>query len=277
MDEEGIMYLAFAMVVLLMVLSFTPKMGGGILSIIAALIVVVTACLIVILNFADYLLVSIGFSVAGITFQPAMGYTINKEQKAVIKEVGGIYYATGYITGNLFAYEFKQELSDTDTTSKIVEAPLKWEMAVTNINFPFKYHLLSSGLNVQTTRDELEGKRSYQEYQLSKVLQDSSGKDVAIAELQRKIKILQRKMDRISGGEKPVGSVMYIETTAIGVSEKAAVDELERQIGALQIALSPMNVDLLRIVGRELYTLFKFNFALPLSYEETRTFFDKQS
>ena len=92
---------------------------------------------------------------------------------------------------------------------------------------------------------------------------------MAIAELQRKIKILQMKMDRISSGEKPVGSVMYIETTAIGVSEKAAIDELERQIGALQIALSPMNVDLLRVVGRELYTLFKFSFALPLSYEET--------
>jgi hypothetical protein len=277
MDQEGIMYLAFALVMLLMILTLAPKMGGGILTMAAAVIVVFTAGMIVVLNFADYLLVSIGFSVLGVTFQPAAGYTINRQQNTVIKEVGGIYYATGYITGNLFGYEFKQELGDVDTQSKIIEAPLKWEMAVTNINFPFKYHLLSSGLNVQNTRDELEGKRSYQEYQLSKVLQDSSGKDVAIAELQRKIKILQMKMDRISSGEKPVGSVMYIETTAIGVSEKAAIDELERQVGALQIALSPMNVDLLRVVGRELYTLFKFSFALPLSYEEMRGYFDRQS
>jgi uncharacterized small protein (DUF1192 family) len=179
---------------------------------------------------------------------------------------------------NLFGYEFKQELEQSDTEAKIIEAPLRWELAVTNIKFPFKYHLLSSGLNVQDIRDELEGKRSYQEYQMSKVMQDSKGKDnMAIAELQRKINVLQRKMDRISGGEKPIGSVMYVETTAIGVSEKAAVDELERQIGALQIALSPMNVDLIRVIGRELYTLFKFSFAMPLNYEETRTYFDKQS
>ncbi len=277
MDEEGIMYLAFALVILFMVVALTPKMGGGILSIMAAIIVAITAALVVVLNFADYLVVSMGFSAAGITFQPAMGYTINKQQNAVVKEVGGIYYATGYITGNLFSYEFKQELGESDTEQKITEAPLKWEMAVTNINFPFKYHLLSSGLNVQSIRDELEGKRSYQEYQLSKVMADSNGKDTAIAELQRKINVLQRKMDRISGGEKPVGSVMYIETTAIGVSEKAAVDQLERQIGALQISLSPMNVDLLRVVGRELYTLFKFSFSIPLSYEETKTYFDRQS
>ena len=277
MDEEGIMYLAFAMVVLLILLSFAPKMGGGILSILAAIIVVLTAGIVVVLNFADYLLVSIGFSAIGLTFQPAAGYTINRQQNSVIKEVGGIYYATGYITGNLFSYEFKQEMGEEDMQQKITEAPLKWEMAVTNISFPFKYHLLSSGLSVQDIRDELEGKRSYQEYQLSKVLQDSNGKDIAIAELQRKIKILQRKMDRISGGEKPIGSVMYVETTAIGVSEKAAVDELERQIGALEIALSPMNIDLLRVIGRELYTLFKFSFAMPLSYEETKGYFDRQS
>ncbi len=277
MDEEGIMYLAFALVMLLLILTLTPKMGGGILSILAALIVVVTACVIVVLNFADYLLVSMGFSTIGLTFQPAAGYKINRQQNSAIKEVGGIYYATGYITGNLFAYEFKQEMREDDTESKIIEAPLRWEMAMTNIKFPFKYHLLSSGLNVQNVRDELEGKRSYQEYQLSKVLQDSNGKDTAIAELQRKINVLQRKMDRISGGEKPVGSIMYVETTAIGVSEKAAVDELERQIGALQIALSPMNIDLIRVVGRELYTLFKFSFAMPLDYEETKNYFDRQS
>jgi hypothetical protein len=38
-----------------------------------------------------------------------------------------------------------------------------------------------------------------------------------------------------------------------------------------------MNVDLIRVVGRELYTLFKFSFAMPLTYEETAGYFDKQS
>ena len=98
-------------------------MGGGILTMAAAGIVVFTAGLVVVLNFADYLLVSIGFSTLGVTFQPAAGYTINRQQNAVIKEVGGIYYATGYITGNLFAYEFKQELGDVGHPSKIIEAP----------------------------------------------------------------------------------------------------------------------------------------------------------
>ncbi|MDE1865516.1 MAG: hypothetical protein KGH94_02665 [Candidatus Micrarchaeota archaeon] len=276
MDEEGIVYTAFALVVLMIGLSFSARMGGGILSIFAALLVTMTACTVVILNFADYIVVSLGFSTLGVTFQPALGYKINRQQNTVLKEVGGIYYATGYATANLFAFEFKQEIEQQDTGAKIMEAPLRWELAVTNIKFPFKYHLLSSGLSVQDIRDELEGKRSYYEYQLSKVMQDAKD-NMAIQELQRKINVLQRKMDRVSGGEKPIGSIMYVETTAIGVSEKAAIDELERQISALQIALNPMNVDLVRVIGRELYTLFRFSFTIPLNYEETRGYFDLQS
>jgi hypothetical protein len=107
-------------------------------------------------------------------------------------------------------------------------------------------------------------------------MQNSSGKDMAVSEIQRKINVLQRKMDRISAGEKPVATVMYMETTAVGVSEKAALDELDRQISALQIALSPLNLDLQRVMGRELYTLFKFNFAIPLNHDEMSGYFDKQ-
>lgn len=276
MDEDTIMYLALVLVLLLISLTTVAKFGKGIGELIALGVIVATGVLILILTFADYLLVSMGFGVLGITFQPALDYTINKGQKAVLKEVGGIHYATGFITANLFAFEFKQEMGE-DAEAKMVRAAENWERAVSNIDFPFKYHVIAAGQNVQEVRDELEGKRSYQEYQLSQALQSAKGEaNTAIAEIQRKINVLQRKMDRISQGEKPIGSIMYIETTAIGVSEKAAEDELERQINALQIALSTMNVDLLRVVGRELYTLFQFNYSLPMTVDEMKTHFDQQ-
>lgn len=277
MDEEAILFLSLCMIVVLMGFAMLSKFGGGVLSLIAAFILVVTISLLAILNFADYLLVSLLFGAIGITFQPALNYKINKDQNAVVKEIGGVYYATGYVSGNLFSFEFKQEQTEDDE-KKMVQAPDNWERAVSNINFPFKFNVLSSGLSVQNVREELEGQRSYQEYQLSKVLSDSSGgSDVAVLEIQRKINVIQGKIERISRGEKPIGTVMYVETTAIGISEKAAVDALTRQISGLQIAMSPMNLDLQRVIGRELYTLFNINFVVPLSYEQTTSYFDRQS
>ena len=55
------------------------------------------------------------------------------------------------------------------------------------------------------------------------------------------------------------------------------MDMLSAQIKQLQIALSTLDLQLLRVQGRELYTLFKFNFAMPTNYEELATNFDKQS
>jgi hypothetical protein len=277
MDDEGIAYLAFSMVILIASFSIIPSIGKGITTIIALAIIIVGMAVILVLNFADFLFVSMVSSLLGITIQPAQGYKVVKQQNAIVKNVNGLYYATGYVTANLFPYVFKLEVSAENEDVKLITSPETWERAVMNIGFPFKFHVLSTGLDVQNTRDELEGKRSYQEFQMSRSLQNKSTDEVTITNIQRKLNIIQSKMDRISQGEKPIATVMYLETTAIGVSEKAAVDALTQQISELQISMSSMDVDLSRITGREVYTLFNFNFGLPASKEELQANFDMQS
>jgi hypothetical protein len=277
MDEEGIMYLAFCLVILLVGLSLTPYIGKGILTIFALIIMVIGAMIIIVLNFADFLFISLVFGILGITFEPALGYTITKDQNAIVKNVNGLFYATGFVTANLFAYSFKTETPENEQDTKLLTSPEGWERAIMNMGFPFKFHVLSMGLDVQKVRDELEGKRSYQEFQMSRAMQSSSSNEVTITNIQRNINVIQGKIDRISQGEKPIATVMYVETTAIGVSEKASLDALAQQINGIQISLSTMDVDLARVMGRELYTLFKFNFGLPMTYEETSQFFDQQS
>ena len=59
MDEEGIMYLAFCLIILLIAVSLTPYIGRGIIGIFAFLLIALGAVVIVGLNFADFLLVSL--------------------------------------------------------------------------------------------------------------------------------------------------------------------------------------------------------------------------
>jgi hypothetical protein len=276
MDEEGIFYLAFCLVVLLIAVSQLPQFGRGLYLFLSIAIIGAGAVLILMLNFADFIVVSFLFGFLGITFQPAKDYTIVKNQDAIIKDVNGLFYATGYITANLFTYTFKLERSEGEEEAKMMSAPENWERAIMNVGFPFKYHVLASGLDPQKVRDEFEGRRSYQEYQLSRALQNPNTANTEILEIQRKINVIQRKIDMISQGEKPIATVMYLETTAIGVSEKAALDTLALQINGLQIALSALDVDLTRVSGRELYTLFNFNFAIPTTFLETMALFDQQ-
>ncbi|MGC8669652.1 MAG: hypothetical protein ACP5TL_00675 [Candidatus Micrarchaeia archaeon] len=276
MDEEEVLYLSITMMFYLIAFSVVDQIGKGTSSLLALILVLLGAAVILMLNWADFVIFPLFTMIFGITFQPAANYRINKSQDAILKTVNGLTYATGFITANLFSYVFKLETSEVvNEDDRIARAPELWERAIMSVNFPFKYHVFAIGLDVQGTRDELEGKRSYQEFQLSRAIQGNAN-EVTIADIQRKISTIQAKIDKISSGEKPVASLMYIETTAIGISEKAAVDNLASQIRALQIALSGFDVELTPVRGRELYTLFRFNFGLPTSLGEAASYFSQQ-
>ncbi len=279
MDQEGIAYLVMCLIMPLIAFAYLTALGKGIFSLLVLLLLLFCICIVLLMNFIDYTIFSFATSILGITFQPALNYKIIKGQDAIIKSVRGLYYATGYLSANLFPYYFKQEETSTEADeAKMLQAPENWERALMNLDFPFKYHVLSAGLDVQKVRDELEGKRSFQEFQLSRAMQsNSANSELAITDMRRKVSVIQSQIDRISQGEKPIATLMYIETTAVGVSEKAALDALSTQLNSLQISLSGLDVDLVRVIGRELYTLFQFNFAMPTSFGDLASQFDQQS
>jgi hypothetical protein len=278
MDQEGISYLVLSLIMPILAFSSLPSLGKGIFTLFVLILLLLCICLVLLLNWIDYTIFSFVTSLFGITFQPAINYKIVKGQDAIVKTVRGLYYATGFLSANLFPYYFKQEETGAGTDEgKMLQAPESWERGVMNLDFPFKYHVLSTGLDVQKVRDELEGKRSFQEFQLSRVLQSASANEVSLTDLRRKISILQAQIDRISQGEKPIATLMYFETTAVGVSEKAALDTLSTQLSSLQISMSGLDVDLVRVIGRELYTLFSYNFSLPTAFGDLAMQFDQQS
>ncbi len=278
MDPEAIEYLTFTLLIIMMVVAMSKAFGGGIFTIIAIIISLIAAVMILLLNFADYLIFPVITKALNISFYPAKNYKIVKTQDTILKNVGGLYYATGFVTMNLFSFSFKEEnIPDiAEEQQKLLEAPDSWEKAVMNLTFPFKFHVFSVSLPVQNIRDELEGKRSFQEFEMSKAQKADHPDQMSITEIQRKIDVIKARVDRISQGEKPVATLMYIETTAVGVSEKAALDLLSEQIKQLQLGFSYLDVELSRIVGRELYILFKFNFSLPLTFQDVAQYFDQQ-
>ncbi len=275
MDEQGIIYIVFVMMPVLITLVSSGSLGAG-YSTLALVVALLAAVALVGLAFADFIVVPAVLRVLGIHFKLAKDYSITKSQDAIIKNINGIYYATGFLTANVFAYVFKAEMMEEDMDQKIADASGSWERSLMGLDFPFKFHVLSANRDVQKARDTLEGKRSYIEFQMNRMIQDQKTSDTELGEMRRKLNILQAQMDRISEGEKPISTVMYAETVAVGVTEKAALDNLNGQIERLQVALSSLDLQLMRVVGREVNTLFEFNFMLPDNYASASSYFDMQ-
>ncbi|MDE1845687.1 MAG: hypothetical protein KGH53_00160 [Candidatus Micrarchaeota archaeon] len=274
MDEETIIYLGFTGMVALLGIFFSG--GYGTLSIVAIALCVATIVFIIVMNYADFILFPVFTIILGIKTEAAKNYMIPKNQNCIIKNVNGLYYATGYLTANVYNFVFAAERVEEGEDAKLAAGPDKWERIVMNVKFPFKFHVISYANEIQSYREELEGKRGFLEFQLSKEMQASSPNQLTIDDFQRRINIIQSRIERLSSGERPVGSVMYIESIAVGVSEKAAMDALTTQIDQLQTVFNSMDLSINRVVGRELNILFKFGFKLPTTASELEGLFNVQ-
>ncbi len=274
MDEQTIIYLSLSGIVILLVFFLIGSFGP--FKILVVILAILALLMILLINYADFIIFPLFTTILNIKVTPAKDYYIPKKQNCVIKNVSGLYYATGYLTANVYSYAFSAEKVEETEDAQLASAPEKWERIIMNISFPFKFNAITFAHDVQEYREELEGKRGFLEFQLSKEMNASTPSQMAIDDLQRRINVIQTRIERISSGERPVGSLIYIETTAVGVSEKAAIDALENQLNQLQTAFNALDLQIMRVVGRELHILFSFNYALPLLPSDLPKLFNEQ-
>lgn len=260
MDELTLIYLGLTSLMGLLIMLNSSAFGPvGIIMIFLALIAIM---MIFVINYADYIVFPLITIITGTKIIPAKGYYIPKSSNAVIKYINGIYYATGYLTANVYNYVFTSEGVDQSEDMKLGAAPDKWERIVMNAGFPFRFNIIAIAGDVQRYRDALEGDRGAIEYRLSKEMSSSRPSNLSIQDMQRQMNILDARINRLSGGERPIDSIMYIDSTSVGVSEKEAMDNLTNQLNHLQTLFNSFDLSITRVVGRELYHLFGFNYSI---------------
>lgn len=261
MDELTIVYLGLTCGLAFMLM--VNAGAFGVLGLAVALLSLLTILLILMLNYVDYMIFPAITGMLKMKIVPAKGYYIPKSSNAVVKSVNGLYYATGYLTANIYNYVFAAERVDEEEEQKLGSAPDKWERIVMNAGFPFRFNVISMPKDIQHYRDELEGARGTLEYRLSKEQEGGQPSQLVIDDLTRKISVIDARIDRIASGERPVDATMYIESTAVGVSEKEAMDALSNQLAHMQTLFSSFDLSISRVMGREVYHLFSFGYALP--------------
>ncbi|MEM3781467.1 MAG: hypothetical protein QXT43_00690 [Candidatus Micrarchaeaceae archaeon] len=261
MDSNTVFYLAACSLIAILVAAAASSYGQAAILIVALSILAIL--LFFIINYADFLLFPLFTILFNIKQVPAKDYYIPKANNAIIKYVNGIYYATGYLTANIYNYVFSVEQVQEGEDALLAEGPSNWERIVQNIGFPFKYNIVHYSEDLQKFRDELEAKRGSLEFQLSREMSATNPSQLTIENLQRRINILQARIDRLSSGERPINALMYIESTAVGVSEKEALDALSAQLEHLKTVFGGFDLSITRVVGRELYLLFQMNYAIP--------------
>ncbi len=273
MDQNTIIHLAISGVIIIFVVANSASFG--IFTFVMIGIALLAAIIVLLLSFADYLVFPAITRLFKINTIPFKNHMIPPDQDAVVKYVNGVYYATGFLTANIYNYVFAAESVGEDQ-GLLILAPERWEKATMNIHFPFKFHLVSAAEDIQQYRDELETKRGLYEFQYSREMSSGTPNTMGLEALQRQIRVVQARIDRLGGGEKPVNSMMYIESTAVGISEKDARDALSKQLAELTTVMNVFDLSIVRIYGRELYLLHRMNYMIP-GLDDVRRQFQQQT
>jgi hypothetical protein len=268
-DEESIVYLAAtALVALLLILTSTDY---GILGYVMVILTIFGMGIILAINYVDFLVFPAIMKAFHLRIIPANGIMLSEGNDAVVKVTNGVYYATGYLTGNVYGYVFTSQQPEQNETD-LSGAVDRWERIAMNIDFPFKFNLITIPEDVQKYRDELDGQRGYLEFQISREMNATNPNTMSLEALQRRMQIIQQRMDRVSAGERPLNVVMYIESTAVGVSEKEALDAVSLQLNQLQTLFNALDLSIFRVTGREVHYLHDFDYRIPGEAELLKMF-----
>ncbi len=138
MDQNTIIHLAISGVIIILVVANSASLG--IFTFVMIGIALLAAIVVLLLSFADYLVFPAITRLFKINTIPFKNHMIPPDQDAVVKYVNGVYYATGFLTANIYNYVFAAESVGEDQ-GPLILAPERWEKATMNIHFPFKFTL----------------------------------------------------------------------------------------------------------------------------------------
>jgi len=193
------------------------------------------------------------------------GFEIPPSQEVIIKNVGGIYYATMYV--------FCRFYESAAVGVEEQEAPYMdmWERAVASVNFPFKFCVMTYIEDLVKFREDVETNRAAAQLKLGREREKPRPDAITLDKWDREVARQNEMLARLSSGEKPLGTIMYCMTTAVGVSAEAATATVKSQVNELKSTFSnALNIEVLNLFGEDMKKCFEWDVAIPPSPKDLK-------
>ena len=118
-------------------------------------------------------------------------------------------------------------------------------------------------------RRDIETKKYEAQLKLAKEREKPEPDVLMIDKLEHEIAMWEKELDKISKGEKPMNAIMYIMTTAVGVSKEAAMAAAESQANEIRASVSnALNAKVEILKGEDMLRCYEWEYMIPPSYAE---------
>ena len=193
----------------------------------------------------------------------AGGYEIPPSQDVIVKNSDGVFYATAFL--GLKIYESMTEKA----TEEAIAYNKYFERAISNLKYVTKISYLLYVEDIRKKRQMIETRRAEAQLRLSRERDKPQPDPLKIDRYEQDFAFWDSQLQKLVKGVKPMGVIAYVQTTAVGISEEAAIARVRSQTGELKTLLSnALNVEVVNLQADEMLKCFEWELFYPTSIQE---------
>ncbi|MEM4633563.1 MAG: hypothetical protein QW275_00220 [Candidatus Anstonellaceae archaeon] len=186
------------------------------------------------------------------------GWEIPPSNDVVIKNVGGVYYASKYLGVRIF-----ESASEKSAEENMVYSEY-FERAISSVKYVTKFAIMVYMKDITEYRNRIETKHAEAQLRLARERDKPEPDVLKLDRYEKEVASWENQINKLTRGIKPMGLVSYIMTTAVGVSKEAAIAAATAQANELKATISnALNVQVDVLAGDEMLRCFQWEVMIP--------------
>jgi hypothetical protein len=191
-------------------------------------------------------------------------YEIPPQRDMVIKRCGSRYYASMFMQARITS-----SVTEMDLASKSLFMEY-FERAVGSVRSVVKFSVVVAGVDMSEFGDKLKSRRG--EIETDRARLAASGKvseQAELTRLDREVSMINKQLERMASGEKPMEVLAYVMTTAVGLSREDASRKVRNQAAEVKTGVAnALNVDIQSLADEDMLRCLEWEYMLPTTLAE---------
>ena len=232
--------------------------GSGAFAIISALLCVLGGIGTIAIYKYGYVIVPLILQRGNIVQIMEGGFEVPPSNDCVLKNVGGIYYASKYLGVRIY------ESASEKTTEENMVYSEYFERAISSVKYVTKFAMMVYIKDISEHRSRIETKHAEAQLRLARERDKPDPDVLRLDRYEKEVAMWENQITKLTRGIKPMGLISYVMTTAVGISKEAAMAAASAQANELKATIAnSLNVQVDLLTGDEMLRCFQWEVMIP--------------
>lgn len=192
-----------------------------------------------------------------------LNFEIPPSHDVILGSDGNLFYASAFIGLNIFESAIERGDEELGAYTRA------FERAISGLRYVTKLSMLVYVVDISKKRDNIKEKIYSVQYNLNREREKPDPDPINLEKLENQLASWQAELERLTTGNKPMATIAYVQTTAVGVSREQATATARRQAEEVKSWIqNALAVDARILTAEDMLRCFQWELIIPKEYAE---------